>query len=1122
MKSKLHYKGLLVLSLMLFVALKMSGQSNQVSMDSIKNDSLQFEIFEQQFLNSNNLRRLPFQDVNSTSLIFPSSYYLKGHRMFYNGIEANGDYIYIDGMQVSDGVDFPFRSIRSFRFYGNDSPIELGNSAAGFIDIETLDASDKFGFAIEAQNTFRGLNEYKVEVNLNAPIRFSKKKSAKKPSTIFVAGNYFSTNNNDPIWETCYVAESTVLSFLNDEPLRASGLSSGGTLPNAEFVQMKDITSCKNPENAGRDALNAFAKINIPISNNIELTIGNYSKIENRDEFVFDNALFNSKNNPERYTRSFDNYLRFEHEIINSENLKIEYQVFLQYSNYFSRTQSRIFKDKFFEYGYLGKYSTAKIPAYFFDSYVVIGDEVYEDVYVLQSWDFDTAYTFQNLYYNPEAARYTEMIYELFPTNWESFPSGVGNWRNADQLQLRGGLLNGQNPGLVYGLWNNTGNTNNYYGPTRGFGNYTENSKEKIRGNLQFVATYKSHYFTAGFEYCKSIKRNYSINPSDLWTRMRHLTNVHIQSLDFDNPTLVYNNSGIFQDTIMYYRLYQSAQQNEFDKNLRKKLGLPVDGVDYILTDSYDMINNTIEYYDRDGELHTIKLNEDLFALDMFSPEELLNYGLGVSYMGYDYTGKRMNSKSSPYDFFTNWSVDAFRPVYFSGYVEDKFKIKNFSVSVGLRLDVYNANQPVLKDPYLLFPAYTVGESDSEQARLQYPGLELDHHPGNMGDEYVIYVNETGDPSEIAGYRNGSAWFNDYGEEVQGISALGPEAGPLLIDRSQYRASQIDERSFTNYKAVYNLLPQLTIDYTISPNTQVYFNYNSYSQNPDFYNEFRLDLYYYLDNRISVTNPALKPLRVDKFNLGVMQRIYKKLFFDGGVFLNSLKNNYYYDGVYGAYPRDYYTLLNYDTAIFNTGAVISMNYYSAKTSGLNLNVSITKFLFDERSSSYENIKYTNYSETSDLVINAYAGFNFGIGREYIGPVANNWKVLEDFGMGLFFQFRKGTPYYTSVSGEQQLEYTPGFKMFNLKLEKGFYMKNGAGINLYLLIENLFNFKNVFYVYPQTGQPDDDGFLSDPEYQNYIDQQTDPQSYRDLYSIHLKNPNHYGSPRVLKAGFILHL
>jgi len=94
-------------------------------------------------------------------------------------------------------------------------------------------------------------------------------------------------------------------------------------------------------------------------------------------------------------------------------------------------------------------------------------------------------------------------------------------------------------------------------------------------------------------------------------------------------------------------------------------------------------------------------------------------------------------------------------------------------------------------------------------------------------------------------------------------------------------------------------------------------------------------------------------------------------------------------------------------------------------------------------------------------------------------------------------------------------------MLNMKLEQGFYLKNRMGINIYLLIENLFNFKNVFYVYPSTGNPNDDGFLSNPENQAFINQQLDPESYRTLYKLKLLNPQHYDIPRIIRLGCMLH-
>jgi len=1113
MKNTSAFWGVFVLCLLFISFLKTSAQDNNVPQDTTENDSLQNEIFNQHPVKFSDLKNRPFQTVKSASLTTPSAYYLKGNRMFYYGIEADGDYIFIDGMQVRDGNEFPFRSIGSYRFYEINSPIYMGNSAGGFINIQSSEVEDKFSFNIEFyKDLVSFLKEDHVEFNVGVPVRFGKKGSYKRSPTIYLAGSYNKTNNTDPIWENCYRVNPDTLAYLISNPLRPSGLGTGGTFRNAEFVRYNDIITCKTPQNAGRNAWNSFAKIKIPVTKNIELTLGNYTKIQNTDRFIFDNALFNYDNNPERYVRNFDNYLKFEHKINISDEFSIGYNVHLQYSNYYARTQSKKHEDRFFEYGYLGKYQTYKTPSYELGD-VEINGQLYENVWLLNSWDYDTAYTFQNLNFNPEAARFTEQVYEFYPELI----------RTSFDLLMNDGLLNGQKPPSVYDtLWNNTGTqmpySDGYFGT--GFSssvNYMENAEEKIRGTFRFEVHYKSHHFTAGFEYMKQVKRFYSMNPVGLWTAMRGMTNFHIQQIDINNPVPVYNN-GVFQDTVLYYRKYYGNSQYDFDKNLREKLGLAVDGLDYILTDSYDMVNNTIDYYDKDGVMHTIHLNDDqLYTLDMFSPSDLLGRGM-VNYSGYDYTGNKMKNKPGPYDFFTDWSIDAFRPVYFSGYIQDQFTWKNLNVSVGLRIDRYDANQPVLKDKYSLMEIYSAGE-------IKQIGGNQVNHPSNIGDDYAVYVDNINYPTHITGYRNGDTWYDDEGDEIIDPSNLDVGFGisPYLKypDINLGGPGWTPDMAFTDYKPVVNFLPQVNIDYTLFRITNVYLNYNSYSQNPNFFNEFRPDMYWSsnFNSNLLITNPDLKPLRTEKLNIGVKQQIYKRLFADVGFLMTSLKNYYYLDTIQYAYPLAYSTVLNYNKTIKTEGFIASLNYFSPKTSGLNLSVSVSKF-FPKKTD-------INFSEISDLIINSFAGFNFGIGRDYIGPVSGNRKVLEDLGLSIFYQFRKGTPYFTLERDEhqiveRQLNYTPNFNMFNLKLEKGFYMKNGSGINIYMLVENLFNFKNVFYVYPKTGKPDDDGYLSAPEWQHEINEKLDPQSYRTLYQLKLINPQHYDIPRIWRAGLILHL
>jgi len=284
-------------------------------------------------------------------------------------------------------------------------------------------------------------------------------------------------------------------------------------------------------------------------------------------------------------------------------------------------------KEDLFKYGNLGKYTTYKTATYELGNEVVDGQE-YTNVWKLNSWDFDTAYVFEQGNYNTYVGNYTRQIYELYPDKFgDFFAGGNGNWMNSDQLQLNGGLLNGQAPDAFYGM---------YGAPGALQANYGIGSSSQIAVDASLAADIGDHEIKFGFRYEQRVGRGYGYNSPALWTLMRGYTNFHILTLDVDNPIPIYQD-GVFMDTIVYNRKYDAPSQFRFDKSLRKKLGLAEDGLDFILIDSYDIDRKTIQYYDKDGVMHSKQLSEDLYSVDMFSADELLFDGSFIAnYNGYD------------------------------------------------------------------------------------------------------------------------------------------------------------------------------------------------------------------------------------------------------------------------------------------------------------------------------------------------------------------------------------------------------------------------------------------------------------------------------------------------------
>jgi hypothetical protein len=590
-----------------------------------------------------------------------------------------------------------------------------------------------------------------------------------------------------------------------------------------------------------------------------------------------------------------------------------------------------------------------------------------------------------------------------------------GNWRSSTDLTLRGGLLNGQRPPSVYyHRWNSQGTTNGSVGYT---------NTEKYRGTFRVDLNYKSHNFFAGLEYMQEVERSYSINPHGLWSWMRQLTNDQIMQLDYNNPMPLFDN-GIFQDTILFYRKYDANDQSEFDIKLRQKLGLPVDGLDFILTDSYDMLNNTINYYDKDGVMQTMSVTADPFSLDMFTFDELFYL---VNYMGYDLQGNKLKGKPGPLDYFRNRAIDAYRPSYFSFHLGDRFQWKSLDVSLGLRFDRFNANQPVLKDKYFV----------------------------------------------------------------------------------------VDSSAFEDYQAVNSFLPQINLQYN-NPWFNLYLNYNSFTQNPVAFNSFRPDHYDYYAISGFINNPALKPARFDKIAFGAVVPVYRT-FYAEAVYLGVFAKDYPYLATRTrGHHVPYQTALNYGKTIEIKTITGTVGYYSPKLSGIAASSSFTQtFMSDE-----------NYIDMNiaEWVLNTNITFNFGHGKDFALP--NDGlvrKILENFGIGFFHQLRKGLELPEIQFKEMNYTHSPNINIVNLRVEKGFLIKPlNLTASLYLWIENLLHTQNLFYIDPATGKPDDNGFLSAPNSQQWINNQVNPDTYRMLYQFKLMNPDHYDIPRIFRTGLIVNL
>ena len=137
------------------------------------------------------------------------------------------------------------------------------------------------------------------------------------------------------------------------------------------------------------------------------------------------------------------------------------------------------------------------------------------------------------------------------------------------------------------------------------------------------------------------------------------------------------------------------------------------------------------------------------------------------------------------------------------------------------------------------------------------------------------------------------------------------------------------------------------------------------------------------------------------------------------------------------------------------------------------------------------------------------------------------KLLENFGIDIVAVAQSGRPYTkafsntqsTIVGGYNGARLPWGFYL-DLIVDKRFPIKVGkreTNLIVSLSVTNLFDIRNIASVWPVTGNPDDNGYLTDPETQAVIERYLDPASFRDLYTISLSNNYwRYSTPRRFLA------
>ncbi len=1120
---------------------------------------------------------LPTKNVNSIASTTASVYQEdEGGSVNIKGSRSDASEYFIDGIKVRGSVALPASAIEQLTVITGGVAAKYGDASGGIITITTRGPAREFSGEIElvTSSFLDDYNHNNAAFSLSGPL-WTKGKGTdeEKPiAGIFISGEYLYEKDADPSAIGVWTIKDDVLADLEDIPLEKA-VEGDAFILKAQQVTFDDLKHNKAKPNVAEQSYGLAGKLDIMATDNVRLTFGGSLRYKKYKDWIERYTLFNSENNPlytdlswrlfARFTQKFKTNTSTEEDGQKTQSAfqNAYYSVQFDYSKYREEYMDEGHEFNPFNYGYIGKFDTYREPIFQHGVDPTSG----KSGWLLAGYR-DTLVEYTPGTLNPTEANYTSTFYELaggelVDGKWTAAESGnqEGFYENLFDIALGNGLINGFRPNAyrIYDVWFNPGRQFNGYGIDDDDDQYSLTVNGSVDILRPGASNRSKHALEFGFTFEQRVDRFYRISPVQLWLQAFQLTNTQLFQLEDSVPIFVVegqqytSDPGNFgaNDTILYDRKYVAADQSYFDRNLRESLGLAVDGLDII--DVYS-------------------LDPEAFSLDMFSADELLNGGNSyIAYAGYDYLGNKLSTQPAFEDFFKEYNdlngngqadpneytrpVGAFRPIYTAAYLQDQFFFKDLSFNIGVRIDRFDANQKVLKDKFSLYQVHSAQEVANQ-------GL-LGDIPSSIGDDFAVYVDDFNNPTRIIGYRDDEVWYNTEGSEIfdpaviEKASTTG-QITPYLVNPEDDIKSEDFEpsSSFEDYEPQISVMPRIQFSFNITDEASFFAHYDVLTQRPPSRTNTTPDTWLFFEDNIGtfVNNPNLKPEKTIDYQIGFKQRVSKTSAVTISAFYRELRDMVQARQINYAYPRNYFT---YDNIDFGTVKGLSIAYDMRRTGNVTLKANYA-IQFAEGTGSDDasqrnlvnsgqpNLRSINpLSYDARHTINVTADYSWRDGKDYNGPQWGGKQVLANGGINLIVKARSGTPYtqhaeatgqaFISTVERTQLEGRINgsrlpwnyrvdmriYKDFNLRFKESDGEKSVRPLtfNIYFLVQNLFNASNVNEVYAYTGSATDDGYLASAEGQQSIGVQPFAQSFIDLYSLGISDPDHFSIPRRMRLG-----
>ncbi|HEX5625300.1 MAG TPA: TonB-dependent receptor, partial [Saprospiraceae bacterium] len=341
-----------------------------------------------QVVTAEKIKNLPTKNVLGVASTAAGLSSVDGGEATIRGSRTDATVYYLDGLRIT-GRQIPTSELEQLQVVTGGVEAQYGDVTGGIIALTSKGPSARFSGGVEAE-TSQFLDPYGynlLSVNLSGPIIRKRLTDSTFGRTVLgyrVAGQYNYQKDDDPPAYGIWRAKEEAINRLERDPLQ---LFRGTPTVSGQFLSEDEVEYLDYNPNEQNEAYDLSAKLDYRPIENIDISLsGNYSQVNNRFNPGDGNTigqgawtLLNWVNNPVADNSLYRVNVRLRHRlgklvdlnaraqtgdesrnVSNIQNAFYTLQGGIQKSK--SETQDWRHKDRFFDYGYIGRFPGVFIP----------------------------------------------------------------------------------------------------------------------------------------------------------------------------------------------------------------------------------------------------------------------------------------------------------------------------------------------------------------------------------------------------------------------------------------------------------------------------------------------------------------------------------------------------------------------------------------------------------------------------------------------------------------------------------------------------------------------------------------------------------------------------------------